>query len=285
MQELVQELATIPPQLRRCKPPVKHLFYRGDPALLDLPKVAVVGSRKCLTYTQNAVKNLCATLRRYGICVVSGGAIGADNFAHEAALPLTIGVFANSLERFYPVQNTRTITQIYERGLALSEHERGHAPRGSDFLARNRIVVGLADALVIAQADLQSGSMQSARLAGEMGVPLFVLPQRLGESDGTNALLADGRARLVADFEKFCDEFRRDFCEKRGLDEADFGRISAGFGGGGGGGSLFDDDALLACVARGAQLDELLEKFGEDAVFGYELEGRIVIDGVNVRLA
>ena len=176
-------------KLLRLKKPPKELFFKGDTTLLSCPIVAIVGSRKCSKYTQNLILNLSATLKKHGVVVISGGAIGADIFAHQGALPRTIGVFANSLDMIYPAQNEGIIKQIYEHGLALSEFASSHAPRSYDFLARNRIVVGLSDAVVIAQADIKSGSMSSANYAKSAKIPLFGLPQRKGESNGTNMLI------------------------------------------------------------------------------------------------
>ena len=94
-----------------------------------------------------------------------------------------------------------------KKGLALSEYDDGEPPIAYRFLERNRIVVGLAQALVVAQADLRSGSMQSARLANELKIPVFVLPQRINESNGTNALLASKKAELIDDYVKFASLF------------------------------------------------------------------------------
>ena len=75
------------------------------------------------------------------------------------------------------------------------------------FLERNLITVALSDAVVVAQADIKSGSMSSARAAIKFGIPLYVLPQRLGESSGTNELLASQKAKIITDFDKFAMEF------------------------------------------------------------------------------
>lgn len=252
-------------KLSRLKNPPKELFFRGDTSLLSRPIVAIVGSRKCSKYTQNLILNLASTLKKRGIVVISGGAIGADIFAHEGALPRTIGVFANSLDMIYPAQNELIIKEIYKQGLALSEHESSHAPRKYDFLARNRIVVGLSDAVVIAQADIKSGSMSSANYAKSAGIPLFGLPQRKGESDGTNMLIAKGDMRLLDDFESFALSF---------------------------GGELFaslseqkskNDDEILEFLSSNSDFSVAYARFG-DKLFEYEIEGLIAIDGAFVRV-
>ncbi len=272
--QLLEDFAALAPSLDAARPRVKQLFYKGNLELLKLPKIAVVGSRECLSYTQSAVKNLCVMLRNEGICVVSGGALGADIYAHTGALPLTIGVFANALDEFYPRQNKAVIEQIYTRGLALSEANSKHIVQRGDFLLRNRIIIALSDALVVAQADFKSGSMSSVKLAQKLGKPIFALPHRLGESEATNALVARGEAGLIDDFARFCKEFKARFGFNGGLFEGEFEDKNEEA-------SL---DPLLKCVAAGVEFDELFERFGE-AVYDYELEGKILIEGVKVRLA
>lgn len=248
-------LDEIPPQLNRMKDPPKRLFYRGNLALLDLPLVSIVGSRRASSYTKDCVLNLSRTLASAGVCVVSGAALGVDIAAHKGAFPNTIAVFGNGLDKIYPQANAKMIKEIYENGLAISEYEPDVAPRGYQFLQRNRIVVGLSRALVVAQADLQSGSMQSARMAQMMGVDIYVLPQRIGESNGTNELLSLGKAQIISDFDKFAAKFGTTCVSKR--------------------------DEILEFCKDGASFDEALAKFG-DKIYEYELLGKVRISGLKV---
>ena len=123
-------------------------------------------------------------------------------------------------------------------------------------MERNRSVVGLSEALVVAQADLRSGSLQSARLAFEMGIPVFVFPHRINESRGTNELLAKGRANLIDDIEEFANSF---------VNLAE----------------LKSSDKFLEFVQKNSNFDEILDKFG-DLVYEYELDGKIEILGTKV---
>lgn len=254
------KLEIIPEALNRLKNPPKELNFIGDTSLLSMPKVAVVGSRKASVYTKECVTALCTALKSANVCVVSGGAIGVDITAHKAAMPRTIGVFANGLDIIYPAQNKAAIREIYEKGLALSEYDEGEPPIAYRFLERNRIVVGLAQALVVAQADLRSGSMQSARLANELKIPLFVLPQRINESSGTNALLASKKAELIDDYVKFASLFG----EVKEQEKA--------------------DDEILKFCKNGVSLDEALAKFGE-IIYEYELDGLVEISNLRVKSA
>ena len=251
------KLEILPQALNRLKNPPKELNFIGDISLLELPKVAVVGSRKASVYTKECVGALCAALKSANVCVVSGGAIGVDIAAHKAAMPRTIGVFASGLDIVYPRQNSAAIKEIYAKGLALSEYEDGEPPLAYRFLERNRIVVGLAQALVVAQADLRSGSMQSARLANELNIPVYVLPQRINESNGTNALLASKKAELIDDYVKFASLF---------------GEVKE---------QKTDDDIVKFCK-NGVSLDEALSKFGE-IIYEYELDGLVEISNLRVK--
>ena len=260
--ELSEQIAK---KLLRLKKPPKELFFKGDTSLLSCPIVAIVGSRKCSKYTQNLILNLSVTLKKHGVVVISGGAIGADIFAHEGALPRTIGVFANSLDMIYPAQNEGIIKQIYKRGLALSEFATSHAPRSYDFLARNRIVVGLSDAVVIAQADIKSGSMSSANYAKSAKIPLFGLPQRKGESDGTNMLIAKGDMKLLDDFESFALSFGAELFVNLSEQKSSKG------------------DEILEFLSANNDFNAAYARFG-DKLFEYEIEGLVAIDGAFVRV-
>ncbi|TWO19681.1 DNA-processing protein DprA [Campylobacter hyointestinalis] len=252
-------ITEIPTSLKLLKKPVDKLYYKGDLRLLDFPKIAIVGSRKCSQYTKNLVYSLALSLKNHGICVVSGAAIGTDCVAHEGAYPNTIAVFGNGLENIYPAQNKKIIEQIYKNSLALSEYEPNFKATPWSFLERNRIVVALSDAVVVGEADFKSGSMSSARLALDMNIPLFVLPQRLGESNGTNELLKNKKAELITDFDEFALLFKS---EKT---------------------SIQSGDEVLKFIKTNSNFDECYAKFG-DILYEYELDGKIAIDGIYVRV-
>lgn len=247
------------PELLKLKKPPKKLYFKGDLSLMKTTKIAIVGSRKCSQYSKNLIISLATTLKNYGICVVSGGAIGADIYAHEGAFPNTISVFGNGLNQIYPAQNAKIIEKIYKNSLALSEYEPNFKATPWSFLERNRIVVGLSKALVVAQADLKSGSMASARIALDLKIPIFVLPQRAGESDGTNELLKQKKADLITDF----DEFAEIFGSKQT--------------------QITQKDEILDFISKNQNFEECFAKFG-DKLYEYELEGKIVIDGIYVRI-
>lgn len=253
---------TIINEFNTLKDPPNKIYYKGNLELLKMPKISIVGSRKMSVYTKNLTFKLAQKLSQIGICVVSGGAIGVDIESAKASLPYHIGVFANGLNEIYPKSNEYIIKQIYENALALSENEPNHIPLKHDFLARNRLVVALGDILIITQADLKSGSLNSAKHALEYGKDIYVLAQRIGESDGTNELIANYKAKIIYDIDVFVAQMQEYFSVQKCYTQ--------------------NYDEFLEFCKNGANLDEALERYGE-LVYDYELDGKIIIDGVLVR--
>lgn len=252
-------LSSLPKEMQILQNPPEKLYFKGDLNLLEKRKIAIIGSRKMSVYTKNLVLELASILARNDFCVVSGGAIGVDIHAHSGSMPYTIGVFANGLSQIYPKSNAKIITQIYTQGLALSENEPFYLPKPYDFLLRNRLIIALCECVIIAQAHLQSGSLQSARLAKELGKKIYVLPQRLEESKGTNLLLSQNKASLIYEFPTFLQELGVNSQEKK------------------------QNDELLSFCKQNPSLESALQKFGEK-VFEYELLGKIEINGIFVRV-
>ncbi|BCZ19302.1 DNA protecting protein DprA [Helicobacter sp. NHP19-012] len=202
----------LPLSFKALKNPPKLLHYVGELRHLQAPlKVALVGTRKPTTYTQQCTATLARELAKIGAVVISGGALGVDIIAQKNALPATIMLAPCSLERIYPPSNAQVIKEIAKEGLILSEYTKDLQPHRYTFLERNRLVIALSDVVVIPEAQENSGSMASARLAQELNKPLFVLPQRLFESPGTNALLAQNKAQAIYDIVEFVGDLARDF--------------------------------------------------------------------------
>ena len=175
-------------------PPI--LAVMGDGAVLSSPTVGIVGARNASLSGIKLTKTFAAELGKAGYAVVSGLARGIDAAAHEAALSTgTIGVFAGGIDRPYPPENKPLMRRIVDDGGCLvSEMPFGWEPRAVDFPRRNKVVAGLSLGLLVVEAAMRSGSLISARLAGEMGRLVFAVPgspldPRAG---GTNRLLKDG---------------------------------------------------------------------------------------------
>jgi len=190
-----------PQTLKRMDNPPPLLAVKGTAAVFGLPPVAIVGARNASLAGIKMARTLALELGRNGYCVISGLARGIDTAAHQGSLDTgTVGVLAGGIDRPYPPENAGLCDEIAERGAIVSEMPFGWEPRAQDFPRRNRIVAGLALGLVVVEAAQRSGSLISARLAGEMGRLVFAVPGSPLDprAAGTNGLLKDG-ATLVTE--------------------------------------------------------------------------------------
>ncbi len=187
-------------------PPV--LFSIGNPAVLDRPRVAVVGTRAATHYGQEVAAELGAGLAGAGVGVVSGLALGIDGAAHEGALAAVggappIGVAGNGLDSVYPQAHVGLWRRVADAGVVVSEAALGAGPDAWRFPARNRIIAALAQVVVVVESHRVGGAMTTVEAAATRGVTVLAVPGsvRSPASDGTNALLADGcaPARDVSD--------------------------------------------------------------------------------------
>jgi DNA processing protein len=202
--QLMQHL----PELEAMRRYPDPLYFRGDPALLERPKVSIVGTRRPSAYTRHYTHELAQALSRRGVCIVSGAAMGVDAIAHQGAgAANTIAVMANGLDIRYPAVNASLIEAIETHGLILSQFAAKMRATQWSFVVRNELVVALGEVLIVTEADEGSGSMRSVEYALKMGKPIYVLPHSLDRSAGTNRLLAEGKAHPIYDPEQFADRF------------------------------------------------------------------------------
>jgi len=186
----------------------KRLAYKGNLALLNRPKVSIVGSRRPSSYSKLYTTQLTKELSKRGVVTVSGGAMGIDSVAHYGAgASNTISVYATGIDIRYPAVNKTLLENIENQGLALSQFDDNFKATPWSFVTRNELVVALGDTLIVCEADINSGSMRSVEYALKMKKEIFVLPHRLGESEGTNQLLIKGLATPILDIDKFCLRF------------------------------------------------------------------------------
>lgn len=178
--------------------PPEAVFFKGKLPADRAPTVAIVGTRKPTAYGREVAHQLAYELARKGIVIVSGLALGIDAVAHRAALEAggaTIAVLANSVDTIYPRSHVGLANDILASGGAiLSEYEPSMPARSYQFLARNRIVSGLSDAVVIIEAAARSGTLSTAAHALEQGKEIFAVPGNITSplSAGCNALLKQG---------------------------------------------------------------------------------------------
>jgi len=190
-----------PPLFRRMDHPPPLIALRGKAAVMAQTFVAIVGARNASLAGLKFARSLAAALGEEGIAIVSGLARGIDTAAHEGSLDTgTVAALAGGLDRPYPPENEKLCDAIAERGAVISEMPFGWAPRAQDFPRRNRLVAGMALGLVVVEAATRSGSLISARPAGEMGRLVFAVPGSPLDprAAGTNGLLKDG-ATLVTE--------------------------------------------------------------------------------------
>lgn len=185
-----------PPLLKQVDHPPPVLAVIGDEAILRRPAISVVGARNASINGTKIAASLAARIGREGYAVVSGLARGIDTAAHRGGIDTgTIGVLAGGLDMPYPPENAALCRDIVNKGGAIvSEMPFGWQPRAQDFPRRNRLVAGMAIGLLVVEAAKRSGSLITARLAGEMGRLVFAVPgspldPRAG---GANGLLKDG---------------------------------------------------------------------------------------------
>jgi DNA processing protein len=149
----------------------------GDATLLGRPAVAVVGSRNASLNGRRLAAELARDLGEAGFVVVSGLARGIDTQAHHGALASgTVAVLAGGVDVCYPRENAELYARIAERGVLVSEAPPGMAPQARHFPRRNRIISGLALGVLVVEANLRSGSLITARMAGEQGREVFAVP-------------------------------------------------------------------------------------------------------------
>jgi DNA processing protein len=171
------------------------LALRGNRAALDLPAVAIVGSRNASAAGLKITQRLAHELGEAGFATVSGLARGIDAAAHRASLQSgTIAVLAGGQDRIYPPEHAELVEDIVPAGITISEMPFGWEPRARDFPRRNRLISGLSLGVVIVEAAKRSGSLITARLALEQGREVFAVPGSPLDprAEGTNGLLKQG---------------------------------------------------------------------------------------------
>lgn len=257
----IEEISFHIEELDSMKKYPQSLHYIGNTDLLQKKKIAIVGSRKPNQYARHKTAELSQKLSNAKICVVSGGAIGVDAIAHKAAgVENTIVVAATGLDKRYPAINSKLIEEVESRGLVLSQFKKGSPSTRYNFVIRNELVVALGDILIVTYADLNSGTMRSVEFAQKMGKEIYVLAHRIGESEATNKLLQESKAKAIYDIDEFVKEFSDVKVESENSDE------------------------FLEFCKTNPTYDETLSKF-PSRVFEAELSGEIVVRNGTIVLA
>lgn len=157
-----------PEKLRKIKNPPKELWICGNKEILKKPIIAIVGSRKCSEYGRKYAREFARVLSKNGMCIISGLAIGIDTIVHESSmneLGKTIAVIASGFNKIMPAENRELADEIIEKGgVVINEVGTYLAENAENYPKRNRILVGLADAIIVIEAQSRSGSTLTGRM-------------------------------------------------------------------------------------------------------------------------
>ena len=194
-----------PERLRNISSPPKQLYCLGDLELLNYKNnIAIIGSRNCSFYGERAAKDFAFNLSKNNLCIVSGLAKGIDSFAHIGTLNAkgrTIAVLGSGLDNIYPRENEKLFQDIIKNnGLVITEYPLGTLALKQNFPARNRIISGLSDTVLVIEARKKSGTNITVDFALEQGKDVFVVPGNIYSktSDGTNYLITEGAIPVLS---------------------------------------------------------------------------------------
>lgn len=199
-----------PKSLLEIADPPAYLYAKGNLALLNQPAIAIVGSRNATVQGEKNAQAFAAELCSHNLCVVSGLALGIDGAAHRGALSAhgaTIAVVGTGLDIVYPAKHRDLAHEIAQHGLIISEFDLGVPSIPQNFPKRNRIISGLSLGCLVVEANLQSGSQITARLATEQGREVFAIPGSIHSpmSKGCHQLIKQG-AKLVDSVQDIVEE-------------------------------------------------------------------------------
>ncbi|WP_258543216.1 DNA-processing protein DprA [Parvicella tangerina] len=191
-----------PFRLKQCTDAPLVLYQHGHCNLNSKRVVSIVGTRNCTGYGREKCAKLVEELQKYDVLIVSGLAFGVDAQAHTSAIEnnlYNVAVVAHGLDRVYPSEHRSLANQILQKGAVLTEFPTKTNPDRENFPKRNRIVAGMADAIVVVESAIKGGSMITARLGNDYSRDVFAIPGRIGDtfSAGCNHLIKTNQAHLI----------------------------------------------------------------------------------------
>jgi DNA processing protein len=200
---LTWEDTQYPVRLLEIDQPPPVIYYKGTLFPEDDWAVGVVGTRRVTVYGKQVAEEISSYLAANGMTIISGLARGVDAIAHQAAIRSggrTIAVLGCGVDQVYPPEHKRLTEEIIENGAVLSDYPPGTRPEGQNFPPRNRIISGLARAVIVVEASEKSGALITAAFAVEQGREVFAVPGKINapQSRGTNLLIQQG-ARIIID--------------------------------------------------------------------------------------
>lgn len=228
-----------PQRLRECPDAPIVMYYKGNADLNQAKIISIVGTRQCTQYGQDLIRRFVSELRSYcpQVLVVSGLAYGVDICAHRHALQNgypTIAVLAHGLDQIYPYRHHETASQMLTHGGLLTEFMTQTNADKPNFVRRNRIVAGMADACVVIESAAKGGGLITAEIAQSYDRSVFAFPGAVGMtySEGCNNMIRDNRAALISNASDFVqamgwmDEVRRQQIYAEGIERNLFPDLS-----------------------------------------------------------
>ena len=228
-----------PQRLRECPDAPIVMYYKGNADLNQAKIISIVGTRQCTQYGQDLIRRFVSELRSYcpQVLVVSGLAYGVDICAHRQALQNgypTIAVLAHGLDQIYPYRHHETASQMLTHGGLLTEFMTQTNADKPNFVRRNRIVAGMADACVVIESAAKGGGLITAEIAQSYDRSVFAFPGAVGMtySEGCNNMIRDNRAALISNASDFVqamgwmDEVRRQQIYAEGIERNLFPDLS-----------------------------------------------------------
>jgi len=188
-----------PKRLKEIEDAPSLIYYKGNANLNHTKSVAIVGTRQATEYGKEMVAKIIDELKPHNATIVSGLAYGIDIHAHKQSLKLglpTIAVMGSGMDVIYPAAHKDTAKKIVSNGALLTENHFGTKPDAHNFPARNRIIAGLCDALIVVEAAEKGGALITAEIANTYNKDVFAVPGSLGQtySEGCNKLIRSNKA-------------------------------------------------------------------------------------------
>lgn len=208
-----------PSRLKNCDDAPLMLFYKGTADLNSERMVAIVGTRFITAYGKDITNILIEELVKFKVVIISGLAYGVDVHAHKCAVHYnipTIGVVAHGLDRIYPAEHKSTAEKMVLNGGIITEYPSSTNPDRENFPARNRIVAGMCDAIVVIESAVKGGALITAELGNDYNRDVFAIPGRTTDhfSKGCNQLIMKNKAMLFENADHIAEIMNWDINEK-----------------------------------------------------------------------
>ena len=199
------------------------LFYKGDLSLLNMPSIAIVGTRMPTSYGRMVTEKFSSALAKNNVAIISGLAYGIDTIAHRQSLDVggkTIAVLGCGINNIYPADHQNLANTIAQKGLLLSEYCPSTKATRYSFPARNRIIAGLSDGVLITEAGIKSGTLYTRDYALDFGKDVFAVPGNINNEKSMlpNEIICTGQGMGVTSPEQILQALKIDVKDNKSVD-------------------------------------------------------------------